>query len=562
MSRIDPLTGQIRDAAPAAPTPSRNAGTESGGDLNVHQPPRGAGLARVILTWTVVVALLGLVVALQRPEPIDQLRADKLFVGTESDEPGPDQRIIAKLAIWGKGFGVTPSQASAPQGVDLGTSFQIMLDQSSGWEPLVPPGPLGPAVPPIEVRPMGTGAPGTSSPLAMAPSKPPAATRLRTAIIAGEVMGLEALENRLKLLEPDLDPTSELHADLKLVRAVWAIDESGAQEAVKSADLVQVEAFKERHGLFADLVLTRGDPASPLRASISSDGAIIIAILVAVGAFILLALFAGLVMWIIALIKSSQGTLTRALPAQILAEDRHAPDRILFVEMIAVFLGAFLALKFVGMGLAALKLSEDHVLIGALVGQWLVALSILWPMVRGMPARRWREFIGLTAPRGVMREVGAGFAAYFAWFLVYVIAAIVVIIIVFVIGQVTGESPIQEQPGGKLAEVLGSNNPLVVLLIVTLATMWAPLVEETIFRGTVFRLWRRRLGLIGAALGSAAIFAALHGYMPMQLVLVGLLGFGFALIREWRGSIIPCITAHCIHNSMVSILMVVLLSLA
>jgi membrane protease YdiL (CAAX protease family) len=37
------------------------------------------------------------------------------------------------------------------------------------------------------------------------------------------------------------------------------------------------------------------------------------------------------------------------------------------------------------------------------------------------------------------------------------------------------------------------------------------------------------------------------------------LGFGFALVREWRGSLIPSMTAHCIHNA-VTITAVLLVS--
>jgi membrane protease YdiL (CAAX protease family) len=191
-----------------------------------------------------------------------------------------------------------------------------------------------------------------------------------------------------------------------------------------------------------------------------------------------------------------------------------------------------------------------------------VALTILWPVVRGMPGRQWREYVGLVAPRGVWREIGAGLAGYYALLPVYVLVALVVIAIMFVISALTGAPPVPRNNGGKIAEVFGSSNPLIVVLVLTLATMWAPLVEETIFRGTLFRYWRARAGLFWGALGSAAVFAGMHGYIPMQLFMVGSLGFGFALIREWRGSTIGGMTAHCVHNAVVSIVMALILSLA
>ncbi|GIW74292.1 MAG: hypothetical protein KatS3mg103_0814 [Phycisphaerales bacterium] len=36
----------------------------------------------------------------------------------------------------------------------------------------------------------------------------------------------------------------------------------------------------------------------------------------------------------------------------------------------------------------------------------------------------------------------------------------------------------------------------------------------------------------------------MHGYAPIQLIPVTVLGFNFALIRAWRGSLVGAITAH------------------
>lgn len=556
MSRIDPLTGQIRHDAAFPPTV---------GPPGDSQPaPSRQNPIRAIVTWAIVAVLLVLVIIEQRPTKPDPAEVHEEHAGLTITPPGPDERLFAKLAVWGKNLSPTPSQASSPQGGDLSGMFQMSMDQMAGWEPVGGPSPsiFQPPAPPIEVQPAGTNAkvPGYE------PPKTPATTRLRAAILAGETLGREAVENRLKLIEPTLDESSRLKDDIAVIRTAWreGADESEAQAAIKSLDTAQVDGFKERHGVFADFVLTRGDSVAQqsLREELRADATKIIVVLVAFGAIVFCAILTGFVLCIVAIVKLSSGTLTRAFPAQIHAE-RDAPnhsDRFLFIEMLAVFLALFFSLKLLGFGLANVSIGTDAKLAIGLLGQWLVALSILWPMVRGMPARRWREYIGLTAPRGVLREVGAGVVGYLAWLSIYFVAAIIVVVVFLLANR--GNPPPQETPGGKLGELLGSNNPLIIFLLVSLTTMWAPLVEETIMRGTLFRLWRIRIGLFGAAIASAAVFASLHGYMPMQLILVGVLGFGFALLREWRGSLIPCMTAHFIHNAVISILLVSIFSLA
>ena len=173
-----------------------------------------------------------------------------------------------------------------------------------------------------------------------------------------------------------------------------------------------------------------------------------------------------------------------------------------------------------------------------------------------MPVREWRRYVGLWAPRGLAREIGAGLCGYAAWMLVYFVIAMLVVMVYYVVRQN------QPPQSSRITEVLGSNNPLVLVLVFTLATLWAPLVEETIFRGTLYRYWRVRVGLGAAAVGSAALFAMAHGYAPVQLVLVGMLGLGFALIREWRGSIVPTMVAHGVHNFVVTTAMLVILGLS
>ena len=85
-----------------------------------------------------------------------------------------------------------------------------------------------------------------------------------------------------------------------------------------------------------------------------------------------------------------------------------------------------------------------------------------------------------------------------------------------------------------------------------------PPVEETIFRGALYRHLRGRVGVLGAAALSAVVFGLLHSYEVFALLPVVTIGFAFALIREWRGSIVGTVTAHAFHNGTVLTLVITL----
>ena len=93
-------------------------------------------------------------------------------------------------------------------------------------------------------------------------------------------------------------------------------------------------------------------------------------------------------------------------------------------------------------------------------------------------------------------------------------------------------------------------------------TVWAPIVEEVVFRGCLYRHIRSRVPAVVAALGSALAFGLMHGY---ELVLLGpvlSLGLIFAMMREWRGSLVGPIVMHALHNATVlaSVILLVRLS--
>jgi membrane protease YdiL (CAAX protease family) len=98
-----------------------------------------------------------------------------------------------------------------------------------------------------------------------------------------------------------------------------------------------------------------------------------------------------------------------------------------------------------------------------------------------------------------------------------------------------------------------ADHPLLITLLVILATVVAPLTEELLFRATLFRYVRTRLPRLIALLLPGTIFAALH---VNWLTLDGLASFlplvtlavVFSIAYERTGQIGTAIVAHALFN--------------
>jgi len=100
-------------------------------------------------------------------------------------------------------------------------------------------------------------------------------------------------------------------------------------------------------------------------------------------------------------------------------------------------------------------------------------------------------------------------------------------------------------PATPLPAFLHAEGPAEVLLATVLVAVvaWG---EETIFRGyLMLRFQGLNFTPLGRALLSAAIFALGHGYEGSAGVLtVGAMGFAFALMYLWRGSLVAPMAMH------------------
>ena len=172
----------------------------------------------------------------------------------------------------------------------------------------------------------------------------------------------------------------------------------------------------------------------------------------------------------------------------------------------------------------ALTFAQDFIFIGAAIG---IAFVV---------ARPTAADFGLVAPPRRWRAIGLIFGV---WVGFLVVSAIWV--------QALGLNDTQELP-----ERLGADgSTLNVIAVIVLITVFAPLGEELLFRGFVFRSLCNWRGLWPAAILSGVLFGSIHvGSAPAGfLVPLGLFGLGLCLLYHYSGSLYPCIALHALNNS-------------
>ncbi|MDQ7014664.1 MAG: type II CAAX endopeptidase family protein, partial [Planctomycetota bacterium] len=346
---------------------------------------------------------------------------------------------------------------------------------------------------------------------------------------------------------PD-DPETGAKPDEEFVVDQEVIHDAEAMETLYTLGLDALsddarERLVERYGWLGRLATTP-ETDTQARDELYADIPWAIAFLVFAGGMFLVWGVAGLTMFIVAIVMMATGR----LPFRF---ERPRVGGSVFLETLGVFLLGF-GLVQVGGALVGKSNPQIAGVVGML-GQWLLILTLFWPLLRGVKVVEWCGAVGWTAPRGVFREIVAGIAGYFAGVPLFVAGAVMTVVLTFLSAKIFGEPT--EPPSNPILEIVRSADLLMLVLLISLATIWAPIVEETLFRGALYRHLRGRVGFFVAALSTALLFAYLHSYGPLMVGPLIALGFTFAMIREWRGSLIGSITAHCLHNSAIMVLM-------
>jgi membrane protease YdiL (CAAX protease family) len=87
---------------------------------------------------------------------------------------------------------------------------------------------------------------------------------------------------------------------------------------------------------------------------------------------------------------------------------------------------------------------------------------------------------------------------------------------------------------------------LLSTIIAVNTVVWTPILEETFYRGVLYRHLRDHLHWLPTVAISSVVFALMHSIPRMPTALAS--GLVYALLREWRGSLIAPMAAHSSWN--------------
>jgi uncharacterized protein len=165
-----------------------------------------------------------------------------------------------------------------------------------------------------------------------------------------------------------------------------------------------------------------------------------------------------------------------------------------------------------------------------------VFVFVAWIAVKLSVGDTSRERFGLVRPHGFLNVVRWMAAAY----AIFWIAAIVLSKIFGAPDEQTLVTDLQNE------DALG-----VVVVWAVLICFLAPIVEEFFFRGFMFTVLARRMGVIWAVIVDGLVFGIGHaaGAEIIQLLALAAFGMGLCLLYWRTGSIIPCMALHALNNS-------------
>jgi membrane protease YdiL (CAAX protease family) len=260
--------------------------------------------------------------------------------------------------------------------------------------------------------------------------------------------------------------------------------------------------------------------------------------LLAAGVLGIAAIFTGLILLILGIVLVVKRRLVRAY---------RPPDPVAAGPLAEAFALYLLAMVFGSQLLAWLVPTW---------GLWanfplILLLPVAWGYLRlrGLGGAEVSAALGWTRGRGVFREAGVGVVGYLAGLPIVAVGAILSVLLIKYSGN-SGAHPIVNQPVDRARDVLG---------LVLLACVWAPVIEETMFRGALFSHLRARVGWWVSAPIVSLIFAAIHPQGWVAIPVLGAIALVLAGLREWRSSSVAAMVAHATNNAVAVTVMVMML---
>ena len=111
-----------------------------------------------------------------------------------------------------------------------------------------------------------------------------------------------------------------------------------------------------------------------------------------------------------------------------------------------------------------------------------------------------------------------------------------------------------------IPQIIGTSGFWATTLLILLASVAAPLVEELLFRGVLYNAIKLRLGVWPAIVLTGLVFGVVHPVGIAEMLAIAVLGGVFAWMAETRKSLVPSITAHFVNNFTATLLLLFALS--
>lgn len=404
--------------------------------------------------------------------------------------------------------------------------------------------------------------------------------RARFVILTAELEGPEAAADRLAELEDDIANAILKSTDkdpfrlnvrqrdvLNALRSLYPPAEPDGEESEEESTTDDLD--RERNvlvqelGWMGRLALTHANPDDKAaRDAVLAPAQRMFVFVFLIGFLLIGAGLLGFIGLVLLIVFTFTGRIRNHLPATPV---HHG----LYAETFAVWMVLFLGFQLIA-GVVA-EFAPDMALVGVGVSFFASLLALGWPVMRGASWRQVRYDIGWTFGHKPALEPLLGFGGYLIALPIFFVGALITVALVLIQQMFIPQAPMFEPLGGPahpIVENLIGPNWGVRIQLLLLGSIAAPIIEETMFRGVLYRHLRDGsakagliLSIVIGAFVNSFIFAIIHPQGWVAVPALMSLAIGFTILREWRGTLVPSMIMHGIQNGLVFSILILAMSL-